>query len=138
MFKTLSLILIMTFSTKVLADCKPVTPIQAGEVAPCTGYIFTPAKELELRQMNEDYKFSQEQIKLYLQQKELYKQELEVSNKIAEKEAAKAEIWRQAAEDSTTQYVKLEEARTTRDYLFLLAGIGLTVLSAWSIGQASK
>lgn len=138
MSKTLSLILVMAFSTKALADCKPVTPIQAGEVAPCPGYIFSPAKELELRQEHEDYKFSQEQIKLYLQQKETYKQLLEASDKIAEKEATKAELWRKAAEDSTTQYVKLEEARTTRDYMFLVAGIGLTVLSGWALGQASK
>lgn len=138
MSKIVPLILIWSFSFKALADCKPVTPIQVGETAPCPGYIFSPAKELELRQEHEDYKFSQEQIKLYLQQKEVYKQQLEASDKIAEKEAQKAEIWRKAAEDSTAKYVQLEDARTTRDWLFILAGIGLTVGAGWAMGQASK
>ena len=136
--KALPLILALSFSSKALADCKPVTPIKAGEVAPCTGFIFTPEKEQQLRQMNEDYKFSQEQIKIYLQQKELLKQQLEASDKIVEKEAQKAELWRKAAEDSTTKLMQQEEHRTTRDWIFLVSGIVLTVAAGYAVGQASK
>ena len=138
MSKIVSVILAAALSSQAFAECKPVTPIQAGQVAECPGFIFSPAKELELRQMNEDYKFSQEQIKLYLQQKELYKQQLEASEQVADKEAKKAELWRKAAEDNSAKLIKQEEARTTRDWIFLISGVALTVAAGYAVGQAAK
>lgn len=137
MLKIMSLILVFAFSSKALADCQPVTPLVTGEKAPCAGFLFSPEKELQLRIMNEDYKYLKEEVNLYIQQKELYKQELDDTQKIADKEAQKAELWRKAAEDSTKKYVEVQEARTMRDWLFLVAGVGLTVAAGWSLGQAA-
>lgn len=138
--KAIALILVSCIMTgPVLAQCpKPVIHLEKGEQAPCSGYLFSPQKELELRIKNEEYKVLLEQSKIYIQQTELYRKELEVTEQIINKEQAKTEVWRKAAEDSTARYIKLEEARTTRDWIFLVSGIGLTVLSGWAIGQAAK
>lgn len=138
MQKVIATLLSLGITTGAFADCKPVTPLELGEAAPCRGYLFTPEKELELRIKNEDYKLLMEQTKLYIQQIDLYKRELGTTEKIVDKEREKAELWRHAAESATEKYVKLEESRTTRDWVFLVSGIGLTVLSGWAIGQAAK
>lgn len=136
--KLLAVLLSLSLTTKAFSECKPVTPLNKGDVAPCTGYLFTPEKELELRIKNEEYKILLEQSKLYLQQKELYQSQIADLEKIATKEREKSELWRNAAETTTEKYVKLEESRTTRDWVFLVSGVGLTVLSGWAIGQAAK
>lgn len=138
MSKILPLILVCAFSSKALADCSPVTPLNAGDAAPCQGFLFTPAKELQLRLMNEDYKYLKEQTDLYIQQKELYKKELETTQQIADKEAQKAELWRHQAEDSTQKLTQMQDRQGYRDWAFLLSGIALTTLAAWSVGQAHK
>lgn len=134
----ISIVLGVSLSTSAFGDCKPVTPLEKGEPAPCMGYLFTPEKELELRIKNEEYKLLMEQTKLYIQQNELYKKELETTEVIVNKERQKAELWRTTAESATEKYVKLEEGRTTRDWVFLVSGVVLTVASGWAIGQASK
>lgn len=138
MYKILAIVLAFAFTSKALADCKPVTPLVTGDPAPCSGYLFTPEKELELRTKNEDYKLLQQQVTIYIQQKELYKQQLEDQSKIADKEAQKAELWRKSAEDSTKKYMEAEQNRTLRDGAFLVSGILLTVLAGWSLGQAAR
>lgn len=116
----------------------PVKALEEGSPAPCKGFLFSPAKELEVRLMKKDY--------------ELYKLEVETTNaiidrymkkeyefeKVIELEAKKADLWKTRAEDITLKYVSLEENRGRRDFMFILAGVGLTVLSAWAIGQAAQ
>lgn len=131
----ISFILGISFTSNAFADCKPVTPLEKGEKAPCAGFLFTPEKELELRIRNEEYKLLIEQTKIYIQQIDLYKKELETADKIVNKEQEKAELWRAAAEKATQKYVTLEESRTVRDWVFLVSGVGLTVLAGWSLGQ---
>ncbi len=127
------------WSSLAFGQCKkPVTLLDIGEPAPCRGYLFTPEKELELRLLSEDYKFLDEKLRLKDQQLDLYQEQTENYKQIAEAEKQKSEIWRKAAEDSTQQLIKKEERQDTRDWLFLLGGIGLTVLAGWAIGQASK
>ena len=138
MSKITSILLAIVFSSKALADCSPVTPIEAGEVAPCPGFIFSPAKELELRQKNEDYKLLLEQVKIYQQQKDLFKQQLDISDKIVAKEEQKAEIWRTQAEASTQKLIETQERQGTRDWVFLVSGIVLTVAAGYAVGQAHK
>ena len=138
MHKILPLILAFSFTTKALADCKPVTPIQAGEVAPCPGFIFSYEKELQLRQMNEEYKLSQEQIKIYLQQKDLLEKQVDISNKIIEKEEQKSELWKARAVDSTEKLIAYQERQETRDWLLIISGVALTVAAGWAVGQAGK
>lgn len=136
--KIISIVIGASLTTSAFADCQPVTPVNAGETAPCTGYIFTPEKERELRIMKEDYKALLEESKIWIQQNDMYKKEIEVTDQIVIKEQQKAELWRAAAETATEKYVKLEESRTTRDWIFLVSGVVLTVAAAWSMGQISK
>lgn len=126
-------------TTQLKAECdKPVTPLKTGEQAPCLGYLFSPEKELEVRVKNEEFKLLMEQTKLYIQQTELYKSELKISNEIADREREKAEIWRKAAEQSSMNVLNMQESRQTRDLLFILAGVGLTVAAGYAVGQVSK
>lgn len=135
MQKIIVLLLSLGITTEAFANCKPVTPLEKDEVAPCSGFLFTPEKELELRIKNENYKLLMEQTNLYIEKIELYKRELETTDKIVNKEREKADLWRTAAEKATEKYVTLEESRTVRDWVFLVSGIGLTVLAGWSLGQ---
>jgi len=126
------------FNAQALAECtKPVAYLAKGESAPCSGFLFSPDKELELRRKNEEYKFLMEQSKIYLQQIDLYKKELTTIEQIIEKEQKKTELWREAAENSTKKYLQFEENRGTRDWFFLFTGIGLTAISAWSLKQVT-
>jgi CHAT domain-containing protein len=126
------------FANSALACEKPVTPLTQGQQAPCTGFLFSPEKEKQLRLLNEDYQLLLEQSQLYLKQKELYKQELEETDKIVEKEKQKAELWRKVAEDTTLKYTQVQEARGTRDWLFLIGGVVLTIGAGYALGQAAK
>lgn len=136
--RLIAYIAIISYSSNALACQNPVTPLSKGEQAPCAGFLFSPDKERELRLLNEDYKFLLEQTKLYLQQKDLYQKELAATEVIVKKEQEKAELWRQTAMKTTEQYVDLKDKQQTRDWIMLLSGVGLTVLAAWSVGQASK
>lgn len=140
MKQLISIITAFSITTSAVAsECpKPVQYVLENEKVNCTGYLFSPAKEAELRFRNEDYKNLLEQTKLYIQQIETLKSEVQVLEKIADKEKQKAELWRSAAEQTTERYIKLQERTDVRDYCFLLAGIGLTVLSAWSLGQVKN
>lgn len=123
------------FATECLV---PVKSIEEGSPAQCKGFLFSPAKELEVRLMKKDY--------------DLYKLEVETTNaiidryqkkefefeKVFELESKKADLWKTRAEDITLKYVSLEENRGRRDFMFILAGVGLTVLSAWAMGQAAQ
>lgn len=46
---------LMLCSQIVFADCKPVQYLSQGEPAQCGGYLFSPAKELQVRGKVEDY-----------------------------------------------------------------------------------
>lgn len=138
MRKIISIILGASLTASAFAQCPPVTPLEKGDKAPCSGYLFTPEKELELRIKNEEYKILIEQVKLYLQQNEVYKKELQTSEAIIAKEREKAELWRAAAEKSTEKYLKVEEGRTVRDWTFLVSGIVLTVAAGYAVGAANN
>lgn len=117
---------------------KPVTLLQPKEPAPCRGYLFTPEKEQELRLLNEDYKFLNEKLRLRDRQLDLLTREVDNLQSVADMEKQKAELWRKAAEDSTLRLVEKEDKQAARDWLHILAGIGLTVLAGWAVGQAGK
>lgn len=140
MRKIMALLVSLSLAVNCLAtECLvPVKSLEEGSPAQCKGFLFSPAKELEVRLMKKDY--------------ELYKLEVETTNaiidrykkkefefeKIVELESKKTELWKTRAEDITLKYVSLEENRGRRDFMFVLAGVGLTVLSAWALGQAAQ
>jgi len=136
MFKEIIIISFLIFPTKLYADCKkPVTAIIKGEAAPCTGYLFSPKKELEVRIKNEEYKLLMEQTKIYLKQIDLYKKQVEIVEEISEKEQKKAELWRGRAEDITKEYIKQQNKREWLDWMYFGLGIVTTIAGGWGLGQ---
>lgn len=136
--KLLTLILSLSLTSKAFSDCSPVTPIQSGQIAPCTGFIFTPEKELELRIKNENYKSLLEQSKIHIQQKELNKKLLEDSEQIAYKEREKSEVWKKQAELLAEKNTKSEDIRNIRDWVFFGLGIGVSILTGKFIRDINK
>jgi peroxiredoxin family protein len=138
MKKLITTVLLSSFSSSALAECKAVTPVNAGEIAPCSGFIFSPEQELKVRLLNEDNKFSKEQIKVYLEQKEFYKKELELTEQIIELEKQKTEAWKVQAEKSSEQLIKMQERQSIRDWVFLTSGVLITVAAGYAVGQVAK
>ena len=130
---------IILFYAQVSLGCEqPVKFLKKGEVVPCDGYLFSPEKEAEVRVVVQEHKLQGEQLEIqerkikYLLENEKYWQE------IADKEAEKAELWRYRAEDSTEKLVASERGRGTRDWLFLVGGVLITIGAGYSLGQVSK
>jgi len=129
-------LLLLVFSSRLYADCeKAVTFLNEGQVSPCTGYLFSPEKELEIRIKNEEHKLLLEQTKAYIQTIDVYKKQVEITEKIAEKEQQKSELWRTRAEDITLKYTKQQQMRSWKDWIYFGVGIVTTVVAGWSLGQ---
>lgn len=122
-----------------LANCSsPVSLLEKDAPAPCRGYLFTPEKEKQVRLMNEDYKLLQEELEIKNKQLDLYK--LQVTNlaQAADLSEKKSALWQTKAQEAVERTVNLEQSRQTRDFLFILGGVALTVLAGWAVGQAGK
>lgn len=140
MKKLLCLLLALTLAApQTFAECsKPVITLTEGQVAPCKGYLFSPTKEQEVRILTEDYSLLQEKLELKDKQIELLRKDVNSVEFIIKKEQEKSELWRNAAELSTTQLVKMQESKGSRDILMILAGVLITVGAGYAVGQASK
>lgn len=126
-------------SNSAFAGCdKPVTLLIQGQKAPCRGYLFSPNKELEVRTRFEHLKLLEETIDIKERKVKLYLDQSMLFSEIAERERKKSELWRIRAEDSTEKLIASEDGRGKRDFLFIGAGVILTVLAGWAVGQASK
>ena len=117
---------------------KNVYYLVEGDKAPCTGYLFSPEKELELRLLDTNYKYLQEESRIKDSLIDLYKDNDETTSEIVEKERQKAELWRNVAEKNTLELVKTKDSQGKRDWMFFVGGILATVAAGYAIGQASK
>jgi len=123
--RLLTLISSIILSLNVNASCQqPVKYLEQGSQAPCSGYLFSPEKEAELRLMSENEVLKDKKMKLLEDQ-------IILSESIIVKERERSELWRNAAEESTKKLVNT-------NYYMVLLGVGLTVLAGWSIGQAGR
>src|SRR5690606_28862076 len=128
MKKLLCLVLAVCMSTTAFANCpKPVTSLEQGAQAPCSGFLFSKEKEREVRLMAEDYKLLQEEVEIKNKKLELTLKDLRLSDDIILKERERAELWRLTAEKSTLELVKVNENRGNRDLLMILLGVVVTV-----------
>jgi hypothetical protein len=139
MKKLLALIIALSLPmNSYAAECSaPVRLLEEGSPAQCRGYLFSPEKELQVRMMTKDYDLLQKEVTSLNGIVERLQKKDQESDKILELEAQKTELWKARAEDITLKYVSVEENRGKRDFLFILMGVGLTVLSAWAVGQAA-
>lgn len=118
------------------AECsQPVTLLQENTPAPCRGYLFTPEKELEVRLLKRESLLDKEELQA-LQAKALRLSKMNLENEaVLEKKDKQINLWKVRAEESTLKLVNAEEGRQTRDLLFIGAGVLLTVLAGWALGQ---
>jgi len=140
MMRLLITFLIFSLVTPSLtAEClKKVTKIEEGEPAPCSGFLFTPMAEGEVRIRLEEAVLIEEETKVKDRIIKVYKLDVAAIEEIHKKEREKAELWRVRAEDSTLKLVEAESGRGTRDIIFILLGIGLTVGAGFAVGQAGR
>jgi hypothetical protein len=140
MFKKslIGLLSLVMFGQAAFGCDQPVTYVLVGKPAPCTGYLFSPEKEKALRLEDEEYQFDLQLIQLKDQQIGLYKQEVTDLQDANAKEQQKSELWRKAAEDSTTKYVAIQERQGTRDLIFTILGVVLTVAAGYALGAAGS
>jgi len=124
--RTLTLLIsFVLFSQNINAQCQqPAKYLEQGSPAPCSGYLFSPEKEAELRLMSQNQELKDKKTQLLQEQ-------LLLSESITIKERERAEMWRIAAEESSKKAL-------TNDYFMILLGVGLTVLAGWSIGQVGR
>jgi len=126
--KLISLIMLISIVNISLAECiKDVTFLNKGEAAPCSGFLFSPEKELKVRIMNEENKFFTQQLELLNKQVNLLNESIRLQESITNKERDKAELWRIRAEDSTRKLIESEDGRGKRDLIFVIGGVILTI-----------
>lgn len=122
--------------TSLQAECpKAVTKLKSGQKAPCTGYLFSPEKEQELYKQKEELKITLKQLQIQKDLTELHKKNSDTILDVVEKEQKKTEIWRKAAEDSTSKLIKSEEGRGKRDLIFLILGVIVTGTAAYTLDK---
>lgn len=141
MKRVLHLILILSLVLPVnsFGECvNDVLLLDKNEKSPCRGYLFSPKKEKEVYVKIEEHKIQKKQLELKDLKIQLYEKDLSDVEKLVDKEKTKAELWRNRAEDSTKKLVDATSNRGSRDFLFILLGIGLTVGAGFAIGAAGK
>lgn len=139
MKKLLALFIALSLPINSFAtECQsPVKLLEEGSPAQCRGYLFSPEKELEVRMKIKDYSLLKEENDNLNQIINRLEKKNQESDKILDLELQKVELWKTRAEDITSKYVSVEENKGKRDFMFVLMGVGLTVLSAWAMGQVS-
>lgn len=129
--------LLQSFSASAACP-KPVQFLKKGQATPCEGYLFSKEKELEVRIAVEESKVDKKQLKLKDLSIKALNESLELSDKIANKEREKAELWRTRAVDITKEYTKSKKNSTIKSIALILAGVGLTLGSAWAVKQVGR
>jgi hypothetical protein len=116
----------------------PVSVLNEGDKAPCYGFLFSPAKEKELRLLNDDYILLQQKLDLTIKEMQLYKDSLAATNTILKAEQDKSTIWQQSAEKYSNLYTTQQDNRSNRDLICVALGIIITIAAAYGMGQAAK
>lgn len=119
--------------------CKnPVTKIEAGEISPCTGYLFSPEKEQEVREKVSENEILKEEIKLKDLKIDYLKENVKLTENIAEKESEKAEKWRQLAEKSTEALQEVSSSSSTNDLIMIGLGVLITIGAGVALEKVSN
>jgi len=114
---------------------KSVSYLKTNDPSPCTGYLFSPEKELEVRIKIQDYDFLLQEIALKDKQIDSlnkYNLNLESINASKDKQIT---LWQDKAVDSTEKLIASESSRGWRDAGFFALGILAVVLGAYAIKQ---
>ncbi len=116
------------------ADCtQPVTTIYADEAAKCDGFLFSRAKEQEVRAKIDAFTQRNQEFDLSTQENVFLRKEIKDLHVAITDEQQKSKDWQKEAVTYTKKYEALESSRTTRDLIFFGLGVGLTVVGGVGI-----
>lgn len=102
---------------------QPVQPLNMGQSAPCTGFLFSPAKEKQVRLINDDYSFTKQEVDVLSKQKVFLQSQLNDLQGVVNDQKKEINIWRLDDINNSQKLVKVEEGRGTRDALFFGGGV---------------
>lgn len=136
--KSIFLTLSILFSSAALAgftsEClNPVAPLKKGEVAQCTGYLFSKLTEAQARHTIVQVKLIQQELEILIQQNSDLKEEITNYAQALAAEQKKSKEWQDTALKYSTKYEETQSNRATRDALFFAAGIGFTIVAGIGI-----
>jgi hypothetical protein len=132
--KFIVLLIILCLSGTSYSTCnQPVVSIEKGQAAPCSGYLFTPEKEQEVRLMKIEFIFTKKENEILNKKIKLFDKDIEAANLVIKKEREHGEVWRTTAITTTKNLVAIEESRGTRDVLLFGTGILTAVLVSFII-----
>lgn len=137
--KYATILLISCFYGNMLiaAECDPVTHLNVNDKSPCEGYLFTPAKEQEVRTQIEQCKIDQQELAITKQNGTTLQSDVATCQAAVKEEQSKAELWRTKAEDSTKKYIDEADSEGEHNLLYMLGGVLLTLAAGFALGQAA-
>lgn len=116
----------MALADDLCAD--PVSPLSKGAPSPCTGFLFSPSKEHQVRLINDDYDFMKQEVDNLGKQKVFLQGQLNDLQGVVDDQKKEINIWRTDDINNSQKLVKAEEGRGTRDALFLGGGVVITLI----------
>ncbi len=136
--KTLVLIISVFFTSSLLADftsdcLNPVSPLKKGDIAQCSGYLFSKLTEAQARHSITQAKLIKEEMELLIQQNLDLKEEIVNFTQALAEEQKKSKEWKATAIKYSTKYEQAESGRATRDAMFFAGGILFTVIAGVGI-----
>lgn len=125
--KSIYLLTFLLISSTSIA-CDPVKYLEKGSPAPCTGYLFTPEKEKEVRLKVVELEYEKELNISKSKQIELYKQELQFSDE-------RLKLWNTEALSLNKELVKRQNNDFLKSALFFLLGAAVTTGITYAVNK---
>ncbi len=120
-------IIALHINSVAMASCDFATGIERTNA----GYIYSSSCHQEVGQIVSEVKDRRTQVQLLNDAIILKEQAIEA-------ERARAELWRKTSFEVEDRLRTIENNRHDRDFLYLGAGVLLTIGAAWAMGAASK
>jgi len=108
--------------------CDPVKFVEKGNPAPCSGYLFTPEKEREIRLQLVELEFEKQLVISKDRQIELHKQE----NKLI---TERYDLWRVEAKELSSDLSKERNNNFWRNTLYFALGMIITTGVTYAVNQ---
>jgi hypothetical protein len=125
--KNLVLMTMLLIFNTALA-CDPVKFVEKGAAAPCTGYLFTPEKEKEVRMQVIDLQYEKELSLSKDRQIELYKKENAILTE-------RYQIWSVEAKALSSDLSKERNSTFWRNTLYFALGMLITTGVTYAVNQ---
>jgi hypothetical protein len=131
--KLLASIMILIAPFSYAACPGPVTHLNAGDVACDEGYLFSKAKEQEVRLIKEQLDNLNAEMTIRDQQISIYIKDFQTFKNIQDEQTKEVELYKTAATTATQKYIDEQNGRFTRDVLCFAAGVLTLFLGSLAI-----